>query len=41
MVSDRHGCLPKWTIIVAVDKQFSTAEACYEIVRRAIVAMDN
>ena len=40
MISDRHPCLPN-PMTVAGNKQLSVAEACYEIVRRAIAALGN
>ncbi len=40
MLSDRHPFLPN-PIIVAGNKQFNVAEACHEIVRRAIAALGN
>jgi hypothetical protein len=40
MISGRHASLPN-PIVVAGGKQFNFAEACYEIVRRAIAALGN
>jgi hypothetical protein len=41
MVSDGHSSLFRMPIIVAGDGQFSFAEACHEIVRRALAALGN